>query len=146
MSTAALFHKRKVEIVLTSLKLLNDREKDNLLDTSENGTPPAEVVVESQARFNPYVQTTFNKDLLVHDDRMATRTAPVLDEMDKLWVSFKVIESDWYPRFKVAEWALDESNDLVAWSGNVPLQDGYTFAASSKYAVATYAVRVHTMY
>lgn len=166
LATAALFHKRKVEVRLTSFQLLDDREKDNLLDAKENGLPPAEVVVETQARYNPFVLTTYKKDVLVSDDRMATRTAPlwtqeqgttktlnqlvyaapVLDGMDALWLSCNLIESDWYPRYKVNEWAFDDSNELVAFAGSVPLKDGHTFEAANKFGVAKFVVRVHAMY
>lgn len=166
LATAALFHKRKVEVRLVSFQLIDDREKDNLLDAKENGMPPAEVVIETQARYNPFVLNTFKKDVLVSDDRMATRTAPlwtqdqgttktvnqlvyaapVLDGMDALWLSLNLIESDWYPRYKVNEWAFDDSNELVAFVGSVPLKDGHTFEAASKFGIAKFLVRVHTMY
>ncbi|MSQ83043.1 MAG: hypothetical protein EXR77_09035 [Myxococcales bacterium] len=166
LATAALFHSRKVQVRLTSFQLLDDHEKANLLDSSEHGLPPAEVVVEAAVRYNPFVLTTFNKDVLVHDDRMATRTAPlwsqaqgetkvlnqlvfqapVLDGMKELAMALTLVESDYYPKFKVTEWAFDSSDELVAFVGSVPLQDGHTFEAKSKYGVAKFLVRVHQMY
>lgn len=166
LATAALFHRRKVEIKLAKLELKNDLEKDNLLDFSQEGDAPAEVSVEVGVRFNPYIKDTFGKNVLVHDSRLAQRTAPlwqqtqgttsqpgtvlfqgpVFDQMTSLNLQVAVVEVDNYPAKKILENIGDPSDDLVTWQGAVPLTDGHTWTATSANAVATFAVRVFEMY
>ena len=167
-ATAALFHKRKVIVRLTNIELLKDRESHALIPGTdgENGTPPAEIIVESEVRFNPYVLTTFGKDVLVHDDKLTYRTpvmwsqeqgktfqpnlsvfeGPVLDQMTDMRMDLVALEVDWYPHYKVAEWAFNTDSTLVEFHGQVPLTDGATFTANNGYAKCTFTVRVYDLY
>ena len=164
LATATLFHSRKIDIRLKSLELKNDRESHVLFD-GENGAPPAEIVVESEVRYNPYVQQTFGKNILIHqsllehrDPEMFTQqqgttmawdwpiyTAPVLDEMDSLSLEFKLLEVDWYPRMSVQEWIFDKDQQLLSFSGQVELVD-HEFELESEYVRAVIEVNVVPLY
>jgi hypothetical protein len=166
LATAALFHQRKVEVKLVSFKLLNDLEKDNLLDFSQEGNAPAEVALEIAARFNPYVKKTWDKNVLVHDSRLATRTAPlweqsqgqtlqpnavvfqgpVLDEMKEMWLSVQLVEVDQYGPKQILENIGDPSDELLGFTGEVPLVDGHTWTVKNANGEATFAVRVWQLY
>jgi len=167
-ATAALFHKRKVIVRLTNIELLKDRESHALIPGTdgENGAPPAEILVESEVRFNPYVLTTFKKDVLVHDDKLTYRTpvmwlqkqgdsfqpnlpvfeGPVLDGMTEMRMDLVALEVDWYPHYKVAEWAFNTDSSLVEFHGQVPLTDKATFTANNGFAKCTFTVRVYDLY
>ena len=164
LATAGLFHRRKVIVRMTELELIKDREKHSILD-KENGLPPAEVAVEVQVRYDPYVKKTFGKDVLIHNHTLAQRTpsvwqqkqgqtlttkrllfsGPILDGMKELRLSLKVLEVDWYPRGKVAEWAFDAHQSLIDYTGQVALKNG-SFEIKSQYARARIEVRVVTLY
>jgi hypothetical protein len=157
--------KRKVWIRLKTIELVQDRESHKLLD-GEFGTPPAEIAVESEVKFNPYVQTTLGLDVLVHEDKVAYRTpllatgkqgdtiatdlsvfqGPVLDGMTELRADIVVQEVDWFPHWQVAEWLLDKMRPLAEFHGQVALTDGATFTAKSQYATCTFEVRVLDLY
>ena len=78
LSTATLFHKRRMRVRLVGLKLLDDREKDNVFDFSEAGDPPAEITVEEEVRYDPYVKDKLGKSVLVHEAKIEHRSAAPL--------------------------------------------------------------------
>lgn len=164
LATATLFHSRKIYIRLRTLELKNDRESHGLFD-GENGASPAEIVVESEVRYNPYVQETFGKNILIHESLLEHRApemftqdqgtimpwswpiyiAPVLDEMESLHLEFKLLEVDWYPRMNVQEWVFDTDEQLLSYSGQVPLSD-HEFELENEYVRAVIEVNIVPLY
>ncbi len=164
LAGATLFHHRKVYVKLTTLHLKKDRESHMIFD-GENGSGPAEVVVESEVRYNPFIQQVSGRDILVHEDRMAHRgaemftqgegqtqmmalavyEAPVFDQMQSFQLSVKLLEADWYPRYEVTEWAFDTDELLGEWSGDVALND-HTFSINNEYITALFEVKVVSLY
>lgn len=172
-AAAALFHHRKVVITVEEVKLIIDRESHALGD-GEDGVSPAEIVVESETRFTPYLTTAFpnvKDDLIVSDDKVKYRTSPmwqqnqgdttnpnvvvfsgpVFDDMKELKLDVWLNEADTYPKFKLNEVPLDilgqkATAPLVDFHGQVALTDNTTFSVSSKYATAKFKVRVYSMY
>ncbi len=169
-ATTALFHHRKVVITVDSFQLLIDRENHTPFD-GEYGTPPAEVVVESETRFTPYLTTAFpavTQDIIISNDKVAYRTAQmwqqnqgdttnphvivysgaVFDDQTDLHLDVWLNEADTYPHAGVNELPLDlkATEPLVDFHGQVPLVDNSTFSASTKYGNVTFRVRVFTMY
>ena len=143
LAAAALKHHRKVRVAVRKLELLNDREKDGALDFSENGEPPAEIVVESRVWYNPYVLDAFGRDVMVAEDLHEYRTptlftqeqgdvsmpdhliyeGPVFDDQGAITLDLKLLEVDWYRRYGVLEWAADQHEALASWQGSVTLED-----------------------
>lgn len=142
LATATLFHRRKVYITLGELELFKDREHHEAFD-GEQGDPPAEISVEAEVRYNPFISSTYGKDVVVHDDKIDYRTpdvfqqeqgqilqpgltvfaGPVFDQMDSLRLDMKVLEVDWYKRFDVREWIGDTDEELIGFHDQVPLTD-----------------------
>jgi len=164
MATAGLFHRRKVFITLDQIELLSDREHHDALD-GEHGDPPAEIIAASQVRYNPYVQDTFGKDILVHDDQLDYRTpemfiqnqgeilqpeltifkGPVFDEMSSLQLDLDLLEVDWYPHREVREYIFDYHQGLVSFHGQVPLTDD-VITFENEYARVRLKVRLVGLY
>ncbi len=169
-AAAALFHHRKVVVTVEKFELLKDRESHAPFD-GEYGSPPAEVVVESETRFAPYLKTAFPKvtdDIIISNDKLDYRTAPmwqqtqgdttnpnvvvfsgpVFDDMTDLHLDVWLNEADTYAHYGVNEFPLDfkATEPLVDFHGQVPLVDNGTFTASSSYANVTFRVRVYSMY
>lgn len=163
LCTAALFHGRKVEIVLKDILLKDDLESDWGLDKA-----PAEVVIEHQVRYSPYLPDTFGKNPLISENLIEYRTpdmfqatqgqtkpvgqvifaGPVFDDQQDLWLKAEVLEADWYPRFDVQELALgigDKHDALITFQGQVDLRD-YEFVAENELARITIGVRVFDLY
>jgi hypothetical protein len=166
MGMAALFHRRKVSITLGEVELRKDREHYEAFD-GEQGEPPAEIALESEVRFNPYVKDTFGRDVLVHQATVDHRSAemyvqavqtianpglvvfegPVLDAMDSLHVDLTLVEADKYKRFGVEELRLIGAYDeLAAYHGQVPLTDGAEVAFETEFARAVLGVKVTPQY
>jgi hypothetical protein len=161
MAAATLFHRRKVFITLTLVELYQDRETGD----GEHGDAPAEISVESMVRYNPYVQDTFGQDLLLHDDKISYRTpemltldvgdilepdllifaGPVFDDMTELYLDFKLLEVDWYPRMQVREWLFDAHQLILDHIGQVPLTDDIIMLGS-EYGRAWLEVKVVPLY
>jgi hypothetical protein len=170
LSTATLFHKRRMRVRLVGLKLLDDREKDNVFDFSEAGDPPAEITVEEEVRYDPYVKDKLGKSVLVHEAKIEHRSAaplwqqaegpfkavdvqvfeaPVFDEMQAIDAKFMVRGVDIYPRFDVLEAVPlvgDVEQGLVVHIGPVPITDGHEWTVKSKDAEATFRVDVFELY
>ena len=139
---ATLFHARKVRIEIKELEVYKDHESHAPFD-GEHGTPPADIAAEVEVRFNPYVQQTWGKDILVHQATVAQRSpelfnqdqgavthpaytifeGPILDGMTELSLNLSLREVDWYPRFNVKEWSFNASDEMAAFNGQVPLTD-----------------------
>lgn len=142
LATATLFHKRKVFITISKMQLVDDFE-GNL----GNGSAPAEIILESKVRYNPYILENFNKDVLVHNSQYEYRTpdmlkmyegetiypdltvfeAPVFDEMQHLYLDMELLEVDEYNRMNVHELPLglgDPHDALISYSGQIELADG----------------------
>jgi len=165
IAAAGLFHRRKVVITLEEVELFDDLEQDNPLDLKNQGTPPADISLAVQVRYNPYVKTTFKKDLLVHDMRPTHRSAPlftvkekakvkpnvlvysgpVFDAMKSLLLSVQLLEMDWYPRHGVKEWLFKPHTTLATHNASVALKNG-TFVVKNAKIRATFRVTMHTMY
>ena len=157
MAAATLFHRRKVFITLKLVELYQDRETG----AGEHGDAPAEISVESEVRYNPYVSDTFGRDLLLHDDKISYRTpelltlnvgdilepdllifaGPVFDDMTELYLDFKLLEVDWYPRMGVREWVFDAHQLILDHIGQVPLTDDIIMLGS-EYGRAWLEVKV----
>ena len=164
-SAAALFHKRKVRIVLEKLELLDDLEQDGPLDFKNAGQAPAEVAAEVAVRYNPYVLQTFGKDVLVSEQRVAHRSAevqpatqgqaksmewllfagPVFDDMQSLTLDLQLLEVDWYPRFGVLEWLLDPHQLLYGAALTLPLENKVHALSNGKVKLWL-RVELHTLY
>lgn len=164
MAAAGLFSRRKVEITLESIHLLKDRESHGLFD-GENGQSPAEVSMEVEVKYNPYVSETFGLDVLAHQSLIDQRTpsvfsmnqgttaypgtvvfeGPVFDEMTELYLNLKALEVDWYPRYLVNEWQFDAHESLASFSGQVALTNGIV-DFETEYARCRLAVKVTDMY
>ena len=164
LASATLFHKRKVFIKIKELELKNDRESHSLLD-SENGDPPAEIMVEVEVRYNPFVQDSFGKNVLVHDNKLEYRSlemmtqeektteypdftvfeAPVFDGMSELQLNMIVLEVDWCKRFGIEEWIFDEHQGLGSFNGAVPLVNN-EIIVESEYARIVLDVKVVEQY
>lgn len=134
VSAAALFHKRKVRLVVEELEVKNDLEADGPFDLKNQGQPPAEVAFEVAVRYDPWLKSTFGKDVLISETRVAHRSAevllaeqgkilkpefvlyagPVFDAQPSLTLNLMALEADWYPRFGIAEWPLDIHETLLA--------------------------------
>ncbi len=162
VSTAALFHKRKVRVVLEELELYDDLEADGPFDLKNQGPPPAEVAFEVAVRYDPWLETTFGKDVLVSEQRIAHRSAevvvaeqgkvlkpelvlfagPVFDAQPSISLDVQVLEADWYPRFGVAEWPLDIHELLLAVKDVRPLKD-HTFEVKNKLARVVIRLEIH---
>ena len=163
LCAAALFHGRKVEIVLKDILLKDDLESDWGLDKA-----PAEIVVEHQVRYSPYLPDTFGRNPLISENLIDYRTpemfqatqgqsvaanqvifaGPVFDDQQDLWLKAEILEADWYPRFDVRELALgigDKHDALITFQGQVELRD-HEFVAENEKARITIAVRVFSMY
>jgi hypothetical protein len=153
-----------VFITLKLVELYQDREHHDSGD-GEHGDPPAEIAVESRIRYNPYVATTFGRDLLVHEDTIDHRTpevlvlnqgdilqpdlpifaGPVFDEMTELFLDFELLEVDWYPRMQVREWVFDPHQRILGFTGQVPLVDD-VIMLGSEYGRAWLEVKVVPLY
>ncbi len=164
LAAATMMGSRKVFLRIRSIELLKDRESRNLFD-GENGKPPAEVTMRVGVRYDPYVQQTFGRSVLVHEDRPEHRGAPliemsqnytmdpdfmvfegpVFDEMTSIRVEVELLEADWYPRFGVREYQFNIHERLIQWSGDVPLQDG-NIDFQNEYAKVRMNVQVLPMY
>lgn len=140
LAAATLFHGRKVVIKLKEIELFDDLEGSALTDP-----PPAEVVVEHQIRYSPYLPDTYGRNPLISESRLEYRTpemfsaiqtiktypdqvifaGPVFDDMTSLWLKAEVLEVDWYPRFNVEEPAglIDTDDALITFQGQVELTD-----------------------
>lgn len=170
LASAALFHRRKVIVTLEEITLLNDREFRVPDRWREGGSSPAEVSVEVEVRYNPYVQETFGRNVLLHDEKIHHRSAdlftmaegqtkqpkqvlysgPIFDAMTSMHLVANVREVDWYPRFDVREILPplrpeDGSDRLVHFSGQIPLEN-HTFTRESDYAKVTFGVKVVDLY
>jgi len=165
LAAAALFHSRKVLITLRSLELKDDREKDSAIDFSENGTAPAEIAMEVEVRYDPYLSTTFGRQVLIAEQRLSDRSpelwtqdegtsvqpqrrvfeGPVFDDMTELRLDLVVLEVDWYPRFGVLEWAADTDQALAEVHAQVPLVDALV-PFETEYARGELKVEVKTLY
>ncbi len=145
LATAVLFHKRKVFIEVKEVTLYNDLEKHELFDGND-GQPPAEVAVESQVRYNPYILDTYGQNILVHDDRVDNRSTeifivemenapmdpdytvfagPIFDQMTELYLKVSFLEMDSYARFGISEMgiSLDPHDELIGFEGQIQLYD-----------------------
>mgnify|MGYP000865112828 CR=1 FL=1 len=168
IGAATLGDSRRVKITLREMELLNDREKDSIFDFSENGTPPAEIAIESEVRYNPYILDTYGRDVLIHDDKLAYRTpntwtmtegetqdfdekviyyGPIFDEMESLHLHMKLLEVDWYLKDKIYEYAADAHEALLTYDGQIPLTSAHTsIPAASEYAKIIIDVDVYQLY
>jgi hypothetical protein len=163
---AALYHSRKVTIRLAEVELTNDLESSTPFDGYE-GAPPADLLTEVDVRFDPYVKSTFGKDVVVHQTRREHRSSrvwaqeqgdtldpgevlfegPVLDAMQSLWLSVVLIEADLYPAYDILEVfpGMDPDDEVASFSGVVPLED-HTFEVQNGNARMVIEVKVHPLY
>ncbi len=136
-----------------------ERESHGLFD-GEYGTPPADIIIESAVRYTPYIKQTYGQDILIHEQRLDHRSpemfqqaqgttktwdkvifqAPVFDQMTSLWLDFRLLEVDWYPRFGIQEWIFDKDQELAGFTGQVDLTS-HTFEVNNQYVEATIEVR-----
>lgn len=164
LSTAGLFHRRKVTIRAVEITLIDDLEAEGL-DFENQGTPPAELAFETEVRYDPYVKDTWGRNVLVSETKIAQRTpeiliqkqgettkpdmpiyeAPVFDDMTSLRLDWELLEVDWYPRFGIYEWAFDPHEALVSFHGQVPIEDADIVVENGKVKVIM-QVRVHSIY
>lgn len=162
LAAATLFHSRKVIIKLKEIELFNDLEGSALTDP-----PPAEVIVEHQVRYSPYLPDTYGRNPLISESLLGYRTpemfsaiqtvksypdqvifaGPLFDDMTSLWLKAEVLEVDWYPRFDVREPAgiADTDDALVTYQGQVDLSD-HEFTVESENARIVIDVDVIDLY
>lgn len=159
LAAATLFHGRQVIVTLEEVTLYNDLESVFRLDQ-----PPAEIIVEHQVRYNPYLKDTYGRDVLISESRYDHRTpemftlakgerdresrliysGPVFDDMESLWLKVTLLEVDWYPRFGVRELVGgigDKHDALVTFAGQVALRD-HSFTHTNANARIEISVRV----
>ncbi len=169
LATAGLYGKRRVSVSIDRIELKNDFERDSLIDFSEGGNVPAEIVPEAWVKFNPYVQDTWGEDLLVHQETWTDRVSgyftqeedqvlnpdfvlfegPVLDAMDAIWVKVRLLEADSYAAQGINEELLgigQDTKELATWEGSLPLTTGYTTEFSNDNVVVRLKVRVIDLY
>jgi pimeloyl-ACP methyl ester carboxylesterase len=169
IAAAGLWSKRKVIVTLSSLQLQNDREYHLPDNPTEQGTPPAEISVETQVAYDPYTMPTFGQTALVQDDEIAysspslyTQTAgttdtrgvvlfegPIFDGQTSFQLTATINEVDLYPRWSVNEALLNTPNrPLAAYSGLVTVSDQMLSGGglSTTYANAVITVQVVDMY
>jgi len=164
LATAGLFHKRRVTITLKDVLLKNDRENHSLFD-GEHGKSPAEISPQIEVRYNPYIKTRYGIDTSVHFTSVEHRSAdlfvmnqdeeksidlklfdgPVFDGMDKLYLSIKLLEIDYYPRFNIKEWSFDIHQELASYNGYVDLRDN-SFTIENNNIKATISIEVLDIY
>lgn len=70
---------------------------------------------------------------------------PIFDEMTELWLDFRLLEVDWYPRFGVLEWAADAHEALATIHQAIPLVDGVV-PFETEYAKGELKVEIKTLY
>jgi len=168
VGAAQLGNSRKVKITLREVELLNDREKDSIFDISENGYAPAEIAVEVEVRYNPYIIDNYGRDVLIHDDKLAYRTpntwtmtqgetqnfeekviyyGPIFDDMESLQLHMKLLEVDWYLKDNILEYAADVHEALLTYDGQIPLNQAHSsINAASEYARIIMDVDVYQLY
>ena len=166
LAAAGLFHRRKVVVTLESVTLHQDREFSIPDHVDEQGSSPAELVVETQVRYDPYTVPAFGKTSLVQDDQIAYRSpelrvqaagasaepklvlfaGPVFDEQTSLRLDATLVEADLFPRWNVAEALLFTPNrELAKFGGVVTLAD-QTLHVGNAYADFDLSIHVVEMY
>ncbi len=165
LAAAALYHRRRVYVTLRNVNVLNDLEQDSLIDFANQGAPPADFAARARVRFDPYIQDTFGRSVVVHDQLVEDRSpelrtitqgrpidarypvfeGPVFDEMTELYAEIELLEVDWFPRWGIREWALDAHERLAEWRGAIELRD-HEFEITSGNVRATVEVRVEALY
>ncbi|MSP93183.1 MAG: hypothetical protein EXR79_15515 [Myxococcales bacterium] len=159
MATAALFHQRVVAVRLVESSL--QQSSEGLLEPA-----PDDLALESEVRFDPYVQQAWQLDVKVHDDKVANRTAPlwqqkagstvplqgvdvfrgpVLDGMTALRLDLKLIETDWYPHEGVKEVPFTQPAVIAEFHDFVKLVDGSVVQWKAKGWSGKLEVRVFDM-
>lgn len=169
LATAGMYGKRRVTVTIDRIVLNNDLEKDSVIDFSEGGNAPAEIVPEIEVKFNPYVMDTFAEDLVIHKETAADRVSgffwqtegetlnpdyvlfegPVLDEMTEISLSLKLLEADSYPAQGINEQVLgigQDTKELATWSGQISLTSGATVSFSNSNVEVRLKVRVVDLY
>jgi len=169
LATAGLFGKRRVTVSIDRIELKNDLEKDSLIDFSEGGNVPAEIVPEAWVKFNPYVMDTFQEDLIVHQETWQDRVAgyftqeedqvlnpdyvlfegPVFDEMSQITVSLRLLEADAYAAQGINEELLgigQDTKELISWSGVMSLVSGDTVEFGNDNVNVRLKIRVIDLY
>ena len=169
LAAAGLYGKRRVSVSIDRIELKNDFERDSLIDFSEGGNVPAEVVPEAWVKFNPYVQDTYAEDLVVHQETWADRVAgyftqeedqvlnpdyvlfegPVFDEMDAISLKLRLLEADAYAAQGINEELLgigQDTKELVTWEGSLPLTTGFTTEFENDNVIVRLKVRVIDLY
>jgi len=165
MTAAATYGARKVYVSISSVTLLDDHERDSPLDFSDLGDPPAELAVEAEVQFDPYVAATLGRSVVAHGQYLSDSnlpiavvtqgetltidypvySGPVLDQMDALQLTLAILEVDWYPRLGVTEDVLNPAAHILDFEGSVPLVDA-EIPLTSDSILATLAVHVVTLY
>lgn len=162
---AGCFGSRKVYLSVSTLTLLDDFERDRPLDLRNSGSPPAEIAIASEIRFDPRVASLTGKSIVVHQQFLADHTlairsleqgvparldypvfeGPVLDGMESLRLSLEVLEVDYYPRAGVVENILGPADTVLEFEADVLLADAdIPFANAS--AEGVLSVRVVPLY
>jgi hypothetical protein len=141
-AVAAAFHRRKVFVTLKSFTMKKTREYVFPWN-GEAGVEPNDISVETEVRYDPYTVPAIGKPVLVHEDKVAYRSAdlfpatagtplnpglvlyegPVFDAQTSFRLKATIVEVDAYPRFKIAEDLTDPSDDLVGLDQVITLQD-----------------------
>lgn len=163
ITAAALWHRRRVTIRMTSLEVLDDHERRSSLDLARFGDAPAEVAPEVVVRLAP-------GGAIVHERRVSHRSAdlviaregevtpvseivfdaPVFDDQRDLVLELTLREVDRYERFGVDEAPpgvslLSSGDELLRVSRTIPLEAG-TIELESEDARATLVVDVVEIY
>ena len=158
LAAAALTGKRRVQVQLTSVSLIKDRES-GIFDRA-----PAEVVVESRVK-SPYVRAIDPTDPLLDEVTAERRNAPlfkmnkgetktpnfvifngpVFDAQTSLSLNVKLLETDFYPAAGVNENALSPNVTLATLDQTVPLVSG-DYTTTTADARFTIRVTVEDLY
>lgn len=162
MAAAAMFNARRVYITLSNLTVLNDLERDAPFSLNQAGEPPAEVAVEYELRFEPFLPAVFGRNPVVAEQHISDRSpevysvveghtlatpigvyqGPIFDGMNVLSLHLVIAEVDRYPRFEVRESLLDEGDPMLDQVITVPLVDGPTDIGNEN---VTATLRVHVV-
>jgi len=144
IAAATLFHRRRATITLRSVTLLDDHERDGLIDPGTYGEPPADLVPVVDVRFDSYTMPTFGRLVLASTQSLSARSAaffqmtqdetrdvgvvlfdgPVFDAQTHVGLTVAIREVDSYPRYGITELPAGDGSVLASFEGEVALVDG----------------------
>jgi hypothetical protein len=172
LMAAGLYHRRKVLVTLQSITLNRDFElhPTDASTYTMTGSPPGEVVAETNVDYNSYTLPTFGTSATIHTDTIAYRSAdmfqqiqattlmpnqiifeaPVFDGQTDFDLSATLTETDYYLRYGLQENMLapllSTDQPIISYTGmNEPLTN-HTIPVTNTAATIQLQVQVVDMY